>query len=87
MPFVWGVTELGESIWCDADDMDTLIISGIPRSGKSWKMQSILLQLCMFNSPEDVTFYLLDPKGDTSDYYNIRNYCFDSDCISNMKIC
>ena len=53
MPYVWGVTELGEVIWSDADDIDTMIVSGIPRSGKSWKMQSFLLQLCMFNSPEE----------------------------------
>lgn len=68
MPMVWGIDELGTPVCCDAYDMFTLIISGVPRGGKSWKGQSFLLQLCMFNSPKEINFYFFDPKGDQSDY-------------------
>lgn len=68
MPMVWGINELGKPIYCDAYDMNTLIISGVPRSGKSWKGQSFLIQLMMFLSPKEVNFHFFDPKGKQSDY-------------------
>lgn len=68
MPMVWGINELGKPIYCDAYDMNTLIISGVPRSGKSWKGQSFLLQLMMFLSPKEINFHFFDPKGKQSDF-------------------
>lgn len=68
MPMVWGINEMGKPLYCDAYDMFTLIISGVPRGGKSWKGQSFLAQLMMFSSPKEVNFYFFDPKGAQSDY-------------------
>lgn len=68
MPVVWGINELGKPVYCDAYDMNTLIISGVPRSGKSWKGQSLLLQLMMFLSSKEINFHYFDPKGKQSDY-------------------
>lgn len=68
MPLIWGVSEMGTPVYCDAKDMVTLIISGPPRGGKSWKGQSVLLQLAMFQSPKEINFYFFDPKGMQSDY-------------------
>lgn len=68
MPFVWGVNELGTPLYCDLKDCDSIIISGEPRSGKSWKGQSIVAQLSMYNSPKELQFYVFDPKDASSDY-------------------
>lgn len=68
MPFVWGVNELGKVHYCDLYDNNSIIISGEPRGGKSWKGQSIIAQICMYNSPKDVEFYFFDPKNTASDY-------------------
>lgn len=84
MPFVWGVNEFGKPIYCDILGMNSLIISGEPRGGKSWKGQSILAQLCMFNSPKEVEFYIFDGKNTASDYRypaevlpHIKYFCGD----------
>lgn len=68
MPFVWGVNEFGKVLNCDLKDCQSIMISGEPDGGKSWKGQSILAQLCMFNSPKEVHFYIFDPKDNASDY-------------------
>lgn len=74
MPLIWGIDEFGDPIYCDADNIFSYIISGIPRSGKSWKGQSMVLQLCMFNSPREVTFEAFDVKGLTSDFHAMAEY-------------
>lgn len=74
MPLIWGINELGDPITSDASSIDSMIISGMPRSGKSWKMQSLLLQLCMFSSPEEINIIVYDTKGAASDYYRISSY-------------
>lgn len=89
MPLVWGVNESGEVICCDGDNLFSIIISGTPRGGKSWKGQSLILQLCMFNSPNDVVFYVFDKKRTSSDYYymtdvlpHIKGFCGDVNRIN-----
>lgn len=62
LPIISGITELGEVIYQDAKIFDTMMICGKPRSGKSWYVLSILLNLMMFNTPEDVQFIIVDPK-------------------------
>lgn len=83
-PFVWGINELGDVWNCDLLDCDSLMISGEGRGGKSWKGQSILAQLCMFTSPKEIEFYILDHKNDSSDFKymstvlpHIRYFCGD----------
>lgn len=68
MPFVWGISEKGRPYYCDLVDCESMIITGETRSGKSWKGQSLVAQLAMFNSPKDVHMYFFDPKGSASDY-------------------
>lgn len=74
MPFVWGISEIGEPLYCDLADCNSMILSGETRQGKSWKGQSILAQLCMYNSPEEVEFYIFDNKGNSSDYLKPSMY-------------
>ena len=79
MPFVWGVDELGTPLYCDLKDCDSIIISGEPRSGKSWKGQSVVAQLAMYSSPKEVQFYVFDIKDVSSDY---RMAC---ECLPHAK--
>ena len=62
LPFILGISELGEVLLADAKIYDTMLIAGKPRSGKSWYVLSIMMSLMMFNSPEEVQFIIVDPK-------------------------
>lgn len=84
MPFVWGINEVGRALYCDLKDTNSIIICGDPRGGKSWKGQSILSQLAMFHSPEELYFFVFDNKGLASDYYypstvlpHVKYFCGD----------
>lgn len=68
MPFVWGISEMGKPYYCDLVNAESIIITGEARTGKSWKGQSIVAQLAMFNSPKEVEFYIFDHKNTSSDY-------------------
>lgn len=70
MPLVWGVNELGQVYCYDGmkDGNGGIIISGEARSGKSWKGQSLIAQMCMFRSPKELELYFYDVKGSASDY-------------------
>ena len=63
LPIISGITELGDAICDDAKQFDSMMIAGRPRSGKSWYVLSILSCLMLFNTPEDVLFMVIDPKG------------------------
>ena len=86
MPFVWGVNEFGEALYCDMKDNNSIIISGLPRGGKSWKGQSWVAQMCMFQSPKEVELYFFDGKDKSSDYIGLskvlphaKYFCGDMD--------
>lgn len=88
-PFVWGINELGKTLYCDMKDNNSIIICGEPRGGKSWKGQSILAQFAMYHSPKEVQFYILDNKDKASDYRypatvlpHIRYFCGNPDRIN-----
>lgn len=71
-PVVMGVNELGKVWTFDAEKVFSYIISGKPRSGKSWSVVSLVLQLCMYSSPKEVNFEVFDVKNSSSDYYNMQ---------------
>jgi len=62
MPIITGIDELGNVLVEDAKKLDTMMICGKPRSGKSWYVLSILASLMLFNSPEEIQFIIVDPK-------------------------
>lgn len=97
MPLIWGVNELGQVYCYDGmkDGNGDIIISGESRSGKSWKGQSLIAQMCMFMSPKELELYFFDIKGAASDYAYLsrvlphcKGFCEDSlkfnDIISNL---
>ena len=72
-PVVWGVSAHGQPVMSDYWDgsFPGLLVAGQPRSGKSWEVSSLVVQLCMFTPPSEVALYVADLKGSTSDYYNM----------------
>lgn len=62
LPVFLGIDETGNVIMADAKTMDTAIIAGKPRSGKSWYLLMWLMCLVTFNSPEDIQMLVIDPK-------------------------
>lgn len=71
-PVVMGVNEFGRVWYFDAEKVFSYIISGKPRSGKSWSVVSLVLQLCMYSSPKEINFEIFDVKNASSDYYNMQ---------------
>lgn len=68
MPVILGIDQNGKVIWCDFKKIESCIVAGMPRSGKSWLVQAILTQLCAFVPPKELNFYIFDPKAGTSDF-------------------
>ena len=68
IPVVWGVDPEGKVIKTDLRKLESLLITGMPRSGKSWLTTAVLAQMCAFMSPKDLHFYICDPKAGISDY-------------------
>lgn len=71
MPIVIGVDQSGGLLWKDFIDVFALLVSGEPRSGKSWTVLALVMQFMMFHSPKDVNFIFMDPKNTVSDFYNL----------------
>ena len=69
MPIVFGINENGEEVYRDFKDVHALLVSGAPRSGKSWTVKSLIAQLMMFKKPSEFQFYVIDAKTKTSDFF------------------
>lgn len=65
LPFLAGIDEYGNAITANGRNYTTMLIAGKQRSGKSWYVNSIIMTLMAFNSPEDVEFLIIDPKEST----------------------
>lgn len=76
LPIIAGITDKGVPLLEDAKNYDATMIAGKQRSGKSWYVDSLVMQLQMFNLPEDVQFCYIDPK---------ESYLFK--CLSYMPHC
>lgn len=71
MPLVFGINAEGEALVRDFKDVHALLVSGAPRSGKTWFVKTLLAQLMMFKKPSEFEFYIIDAKTLTSDYYHL----------------
>lgn len=67
MPVVLGLDLEGRPIWKDFRLVDSMLITGMPRSGKTWLMLLILQQFMLYLKPSELNIYILDPKGQASD--------------------
>lgn len=68
MPVVLGVDQLANVITVDLKKLESIIITGMPRSGKSWFVQAILTQMCAFVPPTELNILICDPKEGISDF-------------------
>ena len=68
LPIILGVDQLGTVITADMKKLESVLVTGMPRSGKSWMVQALLTQMCAFASPTDLHIYIGDPKEGISDY-------------------
>ena len=69
MPVILGIDQKGKVVKVDIKKDDTcMIIAGMPRYGKSWFVQAVLLQLCLYTPPSELNLYFFDPKASTSDF-------------------
>lgn len=68
IPVVWGIDLEGEVIVRDLKDIHSLCVAGMPRSGKTWLVQSILFQMMLYKKPSELQFYIYDPKDTVSDF-------------------
>jgi DNA segregation ATPase FtsK/SpoIIIE-like protein len=73
IPVTLGVDSEGLPYNIDLKDMNSLIVSGMPRSGKTWFLLSLFSQMMFFNRPEDLHFYFLDPKDEISDFRDVKS--------------
>lgn len=70
MPVVIGTTGDGKVEYVDLLKAPAVVVSGEPRSGKSWIVKLILNQMCAYMSPNDLHLYIGDPKNQISEYAN-----------------
>lgn len=68
LPIILGVDQLGTVITADMKKLESILVTGMPRSGKSWMVQALLTQMCAFAPPTDLHIYIGDPKEGISDY-------------------
>lgn len=68
IPVIFGVDQRGKVIKEDLKKLESIIVTGMPRSGKSWFVQAILTQMCAFISPSELHIYIGDPKEGISDF-------------------
>lgn len=72
IPVILGVDQLGKVIKADFRKLESIIVTGMPRTGKSWFVQAVLTQMCAFLSPAELNFYICDPKEGISDF---KSFC------------
>lgn len=68
MPVVIGINPQGKVIKFDFKKLESILITGMPRSGKSWFVQAVLTQMCAFVPPSELNIYICDPKEGISDF-------------------
>lgn len=70
MPVFMGIDAEGEVIWEDFKNVNAMLVTGMPRSGKSWLVKLMLFQMMML-SPRQLQVVFMDPKGRGSDYHSM----------------
>ncbi|HBG5344187.1 TPA: hypothetical protein KQG29_001551 [Clostridioides difficile] len=72
IPVVLGIDTEGCVVFKDLKNVESLLIAGPPRSGKTWVALSIICQISTYLSPSEAQFYIFDPKGKLSDYKSLE---------------
>lgn len=88
-PLILGVDKEGNPVFLDFKNVPGMLVSGAPRTGKSWCVKAIVGQLMMFKKPSQLHIYCIDPKDKTSDFFtletpHVRQFISEDDDI--MKL-
>jgi hypothetical protein len=68
IPIILGLDAEGSVVWRDFKDINSILVTGMARSGKTWLVQSILTQMMFFLPPSKLHFYIMDTKDAISDF-------------------
>lgn len=71
-PVVLGVSEGGKVHTTSLDYVNSMLIQGASRSGKSVTANAIFTQMLMWNSPKKLRVVIIDAKDTTSDFDGIK---------------
>ena len=91
MPVVLGIDSEGKVVVKDLTKIFALCVAGMPRSGKTWLVQAMLTQMCMYMKPSELIFYIYDPKDNVSDFKamtmpHIKDFrSKDEDIVTGLK--
>lgn len=91
MPVAIGIDQDGKPVIKDFKDIESILITGVPRGGKTWATLAIVAQLVMWCPPSEVELIFCDPKNNISDFKNfnlphVKKFITkDSDIISTLK--
>jgi S-DNA-T family DNA segregation ATPase FtsK/SpoIIIE len=89
IPVVIGIDESGNVLTADFKNIESILVAGMPRTGKSWLVQSMMSQMCAYCSPDELQFYIGDPKDGISDFKSftlphVRKFASGDDNIVKM---
>lgn len=68
LPVVLGLDAEGLVVWRDFKEINAILVTGMPRSGKTWFVLSLIAQMSFFMKPSELQFRILDPKERISDF-------------------
>lgn len=71
-PVILGIDKSNRVLKFDFMKLDSILISGIPRAGKSWLATAILNQVCAYVPPSKLQFSIGDVKGGMSAYTTFK---------------
>lgn len=84
IPFVLGVDKEGNFVLGDLDKLKNISLSGIPGSGKSNLLNSIIQSLMVLNN--DIAYFLVDFKMcEMSNYEDFNNVCYVEDATTLLE--
>lgn len=72
MPIVLGLDAEGNVVWRDFKDINSILVTGMPRSGKTWFVQAVLAQMMFYLKPSELQLHILDPKDQISDFKSMQ---------------
>lgn len=71
-PWLIGVGKEGQIYKADLANINSMIIAGRPRSGKSWSIEELLFFMCWFTSPKETNIHIYDVKEGASSYLGFK---------------
>lgn len=85
LPIFLGVDVVGNPVWTDLSKLPHLLVAGTTGSGKSVGLNTFILSLIKYKSPNQLKFVLIDPKRVEFSVYSNQKYLLCPVVFDNMK--